>query len=312
MSDPVLVVGAGLAGVACARVLADAGLPVRVVDRGRRLGGRMASRRVDGRPVDLGASYLTVSDPGFAAVVEDWRRRGLAREWTDTFAVTGADPKRGAMRWGAAGGLRSLVEDLAAGLDVVPATTVRRVARGADGLSVDGLGTPAVVLAMPDPQAYRLLDSGLRAGLPAPAPFEPILALVARWPERRWGFDGMFVNDHPVLSWVADDGARRGDGAPVLVAHSTPEVAARYLDDPEAAEPELVAALVEVAGLERRPLGTLVHRWTHARPAGPRTEPFLLDRRLGLCGDGWSQKPRVEAAYLSGYALGVAVRDDLA
>ncbi len=60
---PVTIVGAGISGVACARVLTAAGIPVELVDRGRRAGGRMASRRHEGRPADIGASYFTVSDP---------------------------------------------------------------------------------------------------------------------------------------------------------------------------------------------------------------------------------------------------------
>ncbi|HEY5784802.1 MAG TPA: FAD-dependent oxidoreductase [Microlunatus sp.] len=303
----IVVVGAGLAGVACARTLREAGTPVVLVDRGRRIGGRMASRRIDGRVVDLGASYLTVSDPGFGAVVEDWQRRGLARPWTDTFAVTGAEPTSGPVRWAATAGLRSLVEDLAAGLEVVDATTVREVRRSADGWSVDDRPTSAVVLAMPDPQAHRLLGADLRAELPAASSFEPVLALVATWAQRCWDFDGLFVNDHPSLAWVADDGRRRGDGAPALVAHSTPSFAAEHLVDPAAAGPELSRALQTVLeGPE--PISTLVHRWTFARPAGGRAERYALtESGLGLCGDGWAEKPRVEAAYLSGRALAEAL-----
>ncbi|MGZ4650485.1 MAG: FAD-dependent oxidoreductase, partial [Kineosporiaceae bacterium] len=67
---PVVVVGAGIAGVACARALRRGGLGVRVFDRGRRIGGRMAlhRERLGGteRVVDVGASYFTVSDPRFA------------------------------------------------------------------------------------------------------------------------------------------------------------------------------------------------------------------------------------------------------
>ncbi len=65
----VVVVGAGLAGLACARALTDAGVPVRILERGRVVGGRLASRRLDGRPADIGAAYFTVDDPAFAAVV---------------------------------------------------------------------------------------------------------------------------------------------------------------------------------------------------------------------------------------------------
>ncbi len=267
----------------------------------------MASRRIDDRAVDLGASYLTVSDPAFGAVVEDWQRRGLARPWTDTFAVAGGEPKAGPLRWAAPGGLRSLVEDLAAGLDVVDATTVREVRRSANGWSVDDRRASAVVLAMPDPQAHRLLDESLREELPAVAGFEPVLALVATWAQRCWDFDGLFVNDHPSLAWVADDGRRRGDDAPVLVAHSTSSFAADHLVDPAAAGPELSRALQELLGAPA-PFGTLVHRWTFARPAGGRPEPYALaEGGLGLCGDGWAEKPRVEAAYLSGRTLAEAL-----
>ena len=70
----VVVVGAGIAGIACARELAVAGVEVRVLERARVVGGRMASRHLHGRPVDLGAAYFTASDPTFTALAEGWQR----------------------------------------------------------------------------------------------------------------------------------------------------------------------------------------------------------------------------------------------
>lgn len=329
-SAPVVVVGAGLSGVACARALAAAGLPVELLDRGHRIGGRMASRRVEGRPVDTGASYLTVSDDRFRAVVERWEAAGLARPWTDTFHVleAGAAPRLtgGPVRWATPGGLRTLVEDLAAPFDV-RRTEVERVEVTGDGtgggLSVDGRPASAVVLAMPDAQARRLLGAGLaeEAALLDRA-FEPSLALVAWWPERCWGqhlvaatgrdLDGAFVHGDPDLAWIADDGRRRGDGAPVLVAHTTAERAARHLDDPAAGGAPALAALQRLLGTTEPPAGTHVHRWSLARPVGARDAAYLLSsRRLGVCGDGWGPVSKVEGAWLSGTALGEALAADL-
>ncbi|WP_114559628.1 NAD(P)/FAD-dependent oxidoreductase [Desertihabitans aurantiacus] len=304
--EPVVVVGAGIAGVAVARALTVAGVPVVLLDRGRRPGGRMAVRTTDGRPVDTGASYLTVSDPGFEQVVRDWERRGLARPWTDTFAAVGADGRsetQGSVRWAAPAGLRSLVEDLAEGLDL-RRVTVERVDTADE---VAGVAASAVVLAMPDPQARRLLGDCFAAERDAlDDPFEPVLALIAHWRERVWEeVDGVFVNDDPVLSWVADDGLRRGDRAPVLVAHSTAGFATGHLDDPESATGAMVAALRRVVGATEEPAATHVHRWTFARPASGHDRPYQLgESRLGVCGDAWSDRPRVEAAWLSGTALG--------
>jgi renalase len=310
--DNTVVVGGGISGVACARALADRGLPVRLVDRGRRLGGRMGGRSLHGRPVDLGASYLTVGeDSPFAPVVADWVGRGLAHPWTDTFAVAGPDgierTTSGPVRYGTPGGLRSLVVDLATGLDLELERTVLAVGPGP---RVDGEAVAAVALAMPDPQAARLLPLANRAD----AGWQPSLAVALGWPDRRWPADlhGVFVHDSPVLEWLGDDGDRRGDGAPVLVAHTTADFAAGHLGEPELAAPPVVAAVRALLGIDADPDWTHVHRWAFAKPAEPRAEPFALDGRVGRCGDGWAAPSKVESAWRSGDALGRALAGSLA
>ncbi len=305
----VVVVGAGISGVACARALTDAGVAVRVLERGHVPGGRMATKRFDGRPADIGAAYFTVADEGFAAVVRRWQLAGAAREWTETLQVVEPGSRgstTGVMRWAAPRGLRSLVADLAAGLDVRTGHEVREVAPGP---VVDGEPADAVVLAMPGPQALRVLHPSLTAARTAAAAQEwlPALAATLHYPARTWpGFEGAFVNDDPVLATVFDDGARRGDHAPVLVAHTTAEHAARHLTNPPAAADEIAAAVSRVLDVPA-PASTHVHRWTYARPAADRDAPFHLDEEsIALCGDEWGRS-RVENAWLSGTRLAAAL-----
>jgi len=298
------VVGAGIAGIACAVELAAAGVPVRVLERARTLGGRMASADLEGRPVDYGAAYFTVRDPEFAAVVEGWRTAGLARQWTSeltVFGTEGRSSKSGPVRWAAPHGLRSLVVDLAQGLDITFGHEVHRVGPGVDGHPAD-----VVVLAMPDPQAERLLDAGSAAGAAvAGRPWRPVIAVTAAYVEREWTpLPAAFVNDHPVLSLIADDGDRRGDGAAVLVAHTTAAVARRHDGDPDGAVPEVLAALGELLGLQQRPRWTRAHRWRYAAPERERDTSFLLTSDgIALAGDGWGRSS-IETAWRSGTLLG--------
>ncbi|MDG4798641.1 FAD-dependent oxidoreductase [Micromonospora sp. WMMD1082] len=306
----VVVVGAGIAGVACAGELVRAGVPVQIRERGRVAGGRMASKRFDGRPADLGAAYLTVSDPDFAEVVRGWQAAGLAREWTDTFVAYdggGRREVRGPMRWAAPRGLRSLVEQLARHLPVV----VDRLVLGVEpGPVVDGQGCAAVVLAMPGPQAALLLDPALTAATEAAGRqrWSPALAAVLRFPRRRWtDFRGAFVNDHPLLRLVCDDGDRRGDAAPVLVAHTTPEFAAGHLAQPTGAAHAVEAAVRDLLALPDRADQVHVHRWTYAQPVDGTSAGFHLDDDgIGLAGDAFGE-PRVQTAWRSGRDLGRAL-----
>lgn len=53
-----IVIGAGMSGVTCARMLADAGQRVVLLEARERVGGRMHTDRSAGFPVDLGASWV--------------------------------------------------------------------------------------------------------------------------------------------------------------------------------------------------------------------------------------------------------------
>jgi len=291
-----------MAGAACAVELRRAGIQVRVIDRGRAVGGRMASPMLHDRRVDLGAGYFTVRDPGFQKVVAQWDQEGLARRWTDTFAVLEQGKrlmiKTGPERWATPNGLRSLVSGLLDGIEVEGANETN-----ADPTSesevMAGLGQ-WVVLAMPDPQAARLTT------VPQAVDYDPVITVVCGFASRTWAFkDAAFVLRHPDIEFVADDGARRGDGAPVLVVHSTAALARKHLWNPDAAIGPMLAGLAELTGA-KDPEWTFAHRWRFAKPANQHPTTFavraLAEQTVWFAGDQWcpAGSPRVESAWRSG------------
>ncbi len=119
----------------------------------------------------------------------------------------------------------------------------------------------------------------------------------------------------PPLALVPAGGRPRGDAQPVLVAHTTAAGARRHLEDPTGAVAPVLAALPAVVGGggAAGPEESAAHRWRFARPAEPREEAFHLGpARVGLCGDGWGPRPRVEQAWLSGHRLGTELATRLA
>lgn len=280
---------------------------------------RDTGTKFDGHRVDIGASYFTVSDVDFAGAIAPLIANGTVREWTDSFHLAEPDGldgvKAGPVRYAAPGGLRTVVEALWSHVDNVDfrfPVEVRNVAELPDGrLRVDDTNARAVAVCAPEPQALRFLSAALVEALPDDAPvWEPVIAVTAVFAERSWPeLDGVFVNDDRIITWIADDGRRRGDDAPVLVAHVDPVLAARHLEQPSDVIPMAVAAIRQVLGIDALPDWVHAHRWTFAKPTAARPSACWThpSAPLGMAGDAWCQTPRVEAAWCSGRALGAAL-----
>lgn len=305
--EPVLIVGAGITGVACARVLRTHGVPFRIVNKGTKIGGRMASRVVrdsgtafDGRVFDTGASYFTVSDPDFRLQAQEMRDLGIVTEWTDTFHVADQSGivgvKVGPIRYSAPKGIRSVVEYLAQGLEVLEGEI--------DSLDVT---EERIALCVPTPQAAKFFPQAMEIN---PSVWEPVIVVSMLFAEQYWqDFDGIFDNSASVVTWIANDGSRRGDRAPALVAHVHPVLSSRHLAEPSAVIPFAVSAVQELLGFDHQPMWTSAHRWTFAKPVEgtTRSEPLFHaepDGQVFMAGDSFSDRPRVEAGWISGSALG--------
>ena len=69
--DAVLVVGGGITGLAAARSLALDGVPVTLVEAGRRLGGKVATERVDGFVIEGGPDSILATRPAGIALARE-------------------------------------------------------------------------------------------------------------------------------------------------------------------------------------------------------------------------------------------------
>ncbi len=319
-SGRVAVVGAGVAGLAAARRLGDAGLDVVVFDKARGVGGRTATRRREADAFDHGAQYFTSRTASFCRQVDDWRRRGVVAEWGAPVVVLQDGEVVGArgdtVRFVGVPGMSALARDLARGLRVECGRRIARIERASAGSGwalVDeqgraSRGFDAVAVATPAPQAAPLLAAAPQ--LAARVRAVPMLACHAAmltFPEPLdVDFGGAFVSRSP-LAWIARNSSK--PGRPVgesWVLHSSPDWSAAHLEQPgDEVATSLAQAFAAALGRKLPHPKTLVaHRWLLARseePLGP-PEPWDAEARIGVCGD-WIRGARVEDAFTSGEEL---------
>ena len=171
-----IVVGGGIAGIVAARTLQHNGVSTVVIDKGRSVGGRMATRRVETARFDYGAQFFTARTPEFRQLVEEWLAIGMIREWSRGFgAAPGAEAGDGHPRYCGCNGMKSIVRYLSRELTLYEATRVVSISRQADQWMVaadSGQTWQADFLVMtpPIPQSLELLGEDIMARTPAKSP----------------------------------------------------------------------------------------------------------------------------------------------
>lgn len=319
----VLVIGAGIAGLTAARELRAAGKSVLVLEKSRGFGGRAATRRWDGMPVDHGAQFFTARSPEFRAQVDEWLRCGVCFEWCRGLhrdSEDGPQPPDGDNfpRYACHEGMASLGRDLA-GADpsfVLRETKVTKVDRHDSAWELhteDGriFQARALIMTPPPPQSAVLLESASpeATAFLQSLPMAPCLAVAARYGQTEFSWRGIQAPTDPTVSWIGNDTSKRPDLHPdvtVVVVHASPEFSSTKYD---ADENVIVRRLLERAGyLARADLSTpqawFLQRWRYA--LGPQTdgEPARLisgTPPLVLAGDAIAGG-KIEGAWLSGKA----------
>ena len=85
----VAIIGAGLSGLTLAHELTGVA-NVKILEKSRGVGGRMATRRSGGFEFDHGAQYFTAKSEPFRAFVEQHRAAGVLEIWRPELATLGA------------------------------------------------------------------------------------------------------------------------------------------------------------------------------------------------------------------------------
>lgn len=313
-NNKVAIVGGGMAGVIAARELLVAGAVPTIFEKSRGLGGRLATRRMNGGfSADHGAQFLSAEKPPFLEFLSETARSGAIAEW-DT-ASSDANWYVGVPA------MNSFLKSEPLGFDLKTSTQIIKVTAHEDGVELTMLDGSAetfdqVIITAPAPQAVAMLNGAqtdMAAELSA-VEIAPNWTLMLVFAERLAPGFAFWSEDHPTLGWIGRNSSKPGRAfsQDSWTVQASVDWSTKFLElEKEEAGERLFNAFRDLIGSDLpSPIVQTAHRWRYARTLKPLGKPFLADAegRIYLAGD-WCLGAGVECAFDSGLA---AARDIIA
>ncbi len=331
----VVVIGAGLAGLICAQELQRSGLQVKIVEKSAGVGGRMATRRLQGTWADHGAQYISVHGEEFRRFITSLQKLGIVKEWTRSViqltpeGMESSDSAWFYPRYTCPLGMTAIAKHLATDQEISLSTRIVRV-RTEDKkwfLTMDTgaeISAKAIVSTLPAPQFLTLFENVLSSAINLlkavqSVKFNPNITIMAGYPQTQIipsDWKAFRCVDDFILSWISCDSSKHPEQItqPVFVFQSTSQFARQSLDEPDlekVGKPMLQKAGEYLGTWLANPEWWQLQRWRYA----------LVDEALGVdclttkiplplvCAGDWCAGKNLEGAYTSGLAAAIAVKD---
>ena len=239
----VAVVGAGIAGLLCARSLADVGFEVELFEKSRGPGGRGSTRRLDSAgTIDHGAPCFQISSRRWENLLGSWEQDSVIARWEPRLGIWKSGSQAGTIAadsmaegsleacalerapwWVGRGGMNRIGKHLAQGLAVGYRKTIDGIERREQGWTLRGnvQGESSVesfqagpfdcvVLAIPSPQISALVHRDCRwKEVASSRVMEPTWTVMVEF-AGRWEipFDAIHLEDHASLLWISRESSK--------------------------------------------------------------------------------------------------------
>jgi predicted NAD/FAD-dependent oxidoreductase len=310
-----VIIGAGIAGLMAGKKLNEKGVHVTVLDKGRGVGGRLATRRIANNVFDHGAQFFSAQDANFKTYVSEWVSGNIIRIWGkkgEIYPENGKDNDQHVYIGSA--GMTSLAKYLAGDLTIELNRRAEVLNYFNDHWEIktntqEIFETEALILTPPLPQSLELLNSGnlpslngLRTQMEN-IKYNACISLMVVFDDMVDLPDaGALKLSGEPLAWMADN-CRKGisKGLSAVTIHTGTEFSRMYWQQDD----EMLAKniLYIASGWLKAPYREYqLKRWKYSRPSSTFNQTFCkLPTKipLVLAGDAFGG-PHIEGAALSG------------
>ena len=304
-STDILIVGAGMSGVAAASALDAARCRTLVIDKSMRIGGRLASKKLGAAQFDYGAQFMTAREPQFLSLMKECEKLGLVKQWFGS----GSGQHQRHPRWCGSSGMTAVAKHLAGSVQTYPGLRLATIEGAEDSwrarmISGEEISARALLLTLALLKESEIKITADIAERLNSISYEKCLAVLAHLigPTAIEHPGGMKFMEGPI-SWLADNQQKGLSKVPAVTIHGAAAFSEQHWHSDRRESGRLLLEAAETwlgAGVNEFE----VHRWRYAKPVHIDPERCLVINRMPpllVAGDAFGG-PRVEGAAMSGWA----------
>ncbi len=313
----VLIIGAGISGLAAGKYLNDRGLLVKILDKGKAVGGRMATKRLeyknDKLVFDYGARFIEPDRKEFKNFTKNLLEKEIARIWHVAHYNDKSEKFDVSEKYSGIKSMREIALHLAGGLNISSNSRVEHIYWEDNRWNIisgdSRYKAKSLLLTMPNPQALQLLDASgismphkIKLELETVKYEKSITALLILDGESGIkGEGGLKFSEGPV-AFITDNNLKGINKAHTAVTvEMSYSFSSQYWDHSEA---ELAGHITTLASsmLNSNVVDYHIHRWRYSKPSNFYSKRFEFIEQPGplyLAGDSFLGD-NLESAYLSG------------
>ena len=316
----IAIIGAGISGLTVAKELAKLNEIV-VFDKSRGIGGRMATRRVDGYHFDHGAQFFTAESEEFKELCQKAKSDGIIEEWNCNFAEITGNKINKKCQFGndkahfiAKPQMNSLCKYMGKDLNILLSKKISSVNFDNSKWTLKTLENEIfedfdyLILAIPSHQAVNLIPANFKYfDIVANIKMYGCFTLMLGFHEDiNLEFDAALVKESNI-SWISVNSSKpeRPKGLSLVVNSSNKWADENIEEELEIIKEKMITSLKEIINFDFNNIDYQnIHRWSYANAALRKGDKSLFDKslNLGICGD-YLISGRVENAFLSGLDL---------
>jgi predicted NAD/FAD-dependent oxidoreductase len=304
-----IIIGAGLSGLTAAHELIKNNWEVTTLDKGRGVGGRMATRRTGEARFDHGAQYFSTKTADFQAFTQNIIQKNIAKKWNlqegdKTFSharVIGID------------GMNMIPKFLAEGLNIKINEKVISISETKNGCKViteagNFYESDALICTTPAPQAIEILNKSNLALADIEAlqsiHYQPCITVMASLKtQTNIPSPGGISLQKGNISWIADNFQKGISSIFSATIHANPVFSlAHFDDDLTQIGNQLLSDITDLIAADSIE-SFQMHRWRYSLASERYANNFLVASAtkfpMIFAGDGFGIGS-IEGAFISG------------